>query len=142
MPKLCSIFFYFISKILHQYPLSLWNAKIEVVVWELAKAWRHKLDSLQSVSRWRCLSYEKQCQLPAECFRQIFERRQPHQSGLSFFKCQKLSGKLVEIQNGWARPRRSWFTWSNRLGSFFAYQKPSKISKKDTNIIWRSLKNK
>ena len=48
----------------------------------------------------------------------------------------------IRPQQGQTKSRRSWFTWSNRLGSFFVDQKPSKISKKDTNIIWRSLKKR
>ena len=39
-------------------------------------------------------------------------------------------------------PRRSWFTWRWRLASFFVDQNLSKISKKGTNIICRSLRKK
>ena len=44
------------------------KAKIEILEWELAKAWRLKLGSLETDIRWCCFSYEKQCHLPAEIY--------------------------------------------------------------------------
>ena len=40
------------------------------------------------------------------------------------------------------RPWRSWFIWRWRLASYFVDQNLSRISKKGTNIIWRSLRKK
>ena len=48
----------------------------------------------------------------------------------------------MEISDFKTKTRRSWFTWRWRLAIFFVDQKPSKISKKGTNIICRSLRKK
>ena len=60
---------YYISiscqKLYYSNTLSLESAKIEILRWELTKAWRLKLRSLEMITRWHCFSYEKQCHLHA-----------------------------------------------------------------------------
>ena len=61
------------QKLYYSNTLSLESAKIEILMWELAWAWRLKLGRLEMITRWCCFSYKNS----AICtFQKFFERRQ------------------------------------------------------------------
>ena len=72
---LCIISLFHVKNFTSVTPYALRDAKsanLEILMWQFAKALRSELGSSEKIIRWHCVSYEKQCHLPAEiCWKNI-----------------------------------------------------------------------
>ena len=83
---------------------SLWITKIEILVWELAKAWRHKIEATHLASKWRYFSYEKQRDLLAD-----------YNSSRLCLQASTNSHVFVSGSN-WKKSKHDYMSGSNRSG--------------------------